>query len=310
MSFVRGRRDSSHDSRLTRGTFVDSCTDTGWSRKAPNRRCWSPASTERSMRTARAANESVEPAIRLNQLVALTTKREERRHPGLSPGRCTSRPVSEQSWRRESRGFPDGPVPAAETLFEIGSITKVFTGLLLAIAVVRREVTLDTPVNALLPGQDAIPSRDGVQITMEHLATHRSGLPRSPVGLLSEGSRRPARRGPTPTRSGRRSGCSRPFRRPGCDMLRAPGRIAYSNLGAGLLGLALVAAAGAPSYSRARPNARFCATPGHDRHDYRWRTSTGCRSPPATAARAAGSTTGACPGWQERGPCCRAGGTC
>ena len=46
---------------------------------------------------------------------------------------------------------PGGKPPNGTTLFEIGSVTKVYTSLLLADAVQRREVTLDTPVSELLP---------------------------------------------------------------------------------------------------------------------------------------------------------------
>jgi CubicO group peptidase (beta-lactamase class C family) len=70
----------------------------------------------------------------------------------------------------------DGPAPRADTLFEIGSVTKVFTALLLAEAVTRGELSLDTPVGDLLPEVD-VPTRDGVAITVEHLATHTAGCP-------------------------------------------------------------------------------------------------------------------------------------
>jgi len=50
------------------------------------------------------------------------------------------------------------------TLFEIGSITKVFTGILLAEMAERGEVRLEQPVVELLPAGVAIPSRNGRQI--------------------------------------------------------------------------------------------------------------------------------------------------
>ena len=49
-------------------------------------------------------------------------------------------------------GNPAHPVPTADTLFEIGSITKVFTALLLADQVNQGVVTLDTTTEELLPG--------------------------------------------------------------------------------------------------------------------------------------------------------------
>lgn len=64
------------------------------------------------------------------------------------------------------------------TLFEIGSITKVFTGILLAEMEERGEVRLDQRVAELLPPGVQIPSRSGRQIRLVDLSTHSSGLPR------------------------------------------------------------------------------------------------------------------------------------
>jgi serine-type D-Ala-D-Ala carboxypeptidase/endopeptidase len=66
------------------------------------------------------------------------------------------------------------------TLFEIGSITKVFTGILLAEMALRGELRLDQPVAELLPDTVRVPSRAGRQITLVDLSTHSSGLPRMP----------------------------------------------------------------------------------------------------------------------------------
>ncbi|MDO8501194.1 MAG: serine hydrolase domain-containing protein [Gemmatimonadaceae bacterium] len=65
-------------------------------------------------------------------------------------------------------------------VFEIGSITKVFTGTLLAEMVARGEVRLDDPISRYLPGSVRTPSRNGRQITLLDLATQTSGLPRLP----------------------------------------------------------------------------------------------------------------------------------
>ena len=70
--------------------------------------------------------------------------------------------------------------PDGNTLFEIGSITKVFTSLILADMVERGEVTLDTPVQALLPESVKVPTRNGKQITLLDLSMQVSGLPRMP----------------------------------------------------------------------------------------------------------------------------------
>ena len=66
------------------------------------------------------------------------------------------------------------------TLFEIGSITKVFTGILLAEMAERGEVRIDQPVAELLPGDAVVPSRNGRPIRLVDLSTHSSGLPRMP----------------------------------------------------------------------------------------------------------------------------------
>jgi serine-type D-Ala-D-Ala carboxypeptidase/endopeptidase len=64
-----------------------------------------------------------------------------------------------------------------DTVFEIGSITKVFTRLLLADMAYRGEVSLDDPVSKYLPPTVKIPERNGRIITLVDLATHTSGLP-------------------------------------------------------------------------------------------------------------------------------------
>ncbi|MFJ4947054.1 serine hydrolase domain-containing protein [Streptomyces sp. NPDC088760] len=137
-----------------------------------------------------------------------------------------------------------GGVPAdARTRFEIGSLTKTFTALLLAEQAARGELNLGDPLARHLPAGTLLPP-GGRAMTLTHLATHTSGLPRLPPGLL-------------------RSAVPRLFTNPyavfGTDdvfhalartRLRAtPGtRVRYSNFGAGLLGHVLTGAAGSHSY--------------------------------------------------------------
>src|SRR5439155_26317893 len=71
----------------------------------------------------------------------------------------------------------------ANTVFEIGSVTKVFTSLLLAEAVRRGEVALTDPVSKYLPPNVKVPERGGKKIELVDLATHTSGLPRLPSNL-------------------------------------------------------------------------------------------------------------------------------
>ena len=78
----------------------------------------------------------------------------------------------------------------ADTLFEVGSITKTFTALLLADMVIKGELKLDDPVEKWLPqglsvGLKGLKLRDytGAPIRLIDLATHRSGLPRLPDNM-------------------------------------------------------------------------------------------------------------------------------
>lgn len=135
-------------------------------------------------------------------------------------------------------GQGGGP-PTGDTVFQIGSVTKVFTGLALADAVVRQELTLDTPLAAYLP---AVPvGSSGGPVTLGHLASHSSGLPRLPRGLRRQALRHP----------------DDPYSEFSTDHLLAalaaarlrsePGaRVRYSNFGAALLGEALSRHAGMP----------------------------------------------------------------
>lgn len=93
-----------------------------------------------------------------------------------------------EAGKPEIYGFgkgPGGKPPNGKTLFDLGSMTKVYTGLLLADAVQRREVDLDAPIADLLPPGVSVPTRDKVAITAKHLALHSSGLPPLPPSLLA-----------------------------------------------------------------------------------------------------------------------------
>jgi CubicO group peptidase (beta-lactamase class C family) len=122
-----------------------------------------------------------------------------------------------------------------DTLFEIGSMSKVFTSLLLAEAVQRGEVALTDPISKYLPANVKVPER-GRAITLQDLSMHQSGLPRMP------GNFKPA-------------DPENPFADYSVDQLyqflstyqltRDVGAMyEYSNLGAGLLGHVLALRAG------------------------------------------------------------------
>lgn len=70
-----------------------------------------------------------------------------------------------------------------QSVFEIGSITKVFTATLLAQQVVKGTVALDRPVQEYLPFPLKAPERGGVKVTLKHLASHTSGMIHQPPGI-------------------------------------------------------------------------------------------------------------------------------
>lgn len=69
------------------------------------------------------------------------------------------------------------------TVFEIGSITKVFTSQILADMVARNEVQLSDPITRYLPPGVRAPAKDGRQITLLDLSTQTSGLPGLPANF-------------------------------------------------------------------------------------------------------------------------------
>jgi serine-type D-Ala-D-Ala carboxypeptidase/endopeptidase len=141
--------------------------------------------------------------------------------------------VEEVNW--SAGELPDG----ADSVFEIGSITKLFTSTLLVDMARDGLVALHDPVQELLPAGMIVPVR-GRPITLEDLACHGSGLPRLPRGLLRPAFTR-ERRDPYARLDAERLG--RALAR--TSARREPGaKWAYSNLGAGLLGFALAQRAG------------------------------------------------------------------
>jgi len=77
----------------------------------------------------------------------------------------------------------DGKPVDANTVFEIGSVTKVFTSLLLADMVQHGEVALTDPVLKYLPPNVKMPERGGKKIALVDLATQTSGLPYMPSNM-------------------------------------------------------------------------------------------------------------------------------
>jgi CubicO group peptidase (beta-lactamase class C family) len=129
--------------------------------------------------------------------------------------------------------------PDGNTFFEIGSMTKAFTGTLLADAASRGEVTLDDPLQQYLPASVKLKlSKSGKAITLAHLASHTSGLPRMPTNLHPANPNNPYA-DYTAERMYAFLRDFTPSREPGAEY-------EYSNLGMGLLGHALARRAGKP----------------------------------------------------------------
>ncbi len=123
-----------------------------------------------------------------------------------------------------------------DSIFEIGSTTKTFTGLMLAQLVAQGNAKLDEPVRELLP-PGTVAKPDGVEITLLDLVTRRSGLPRFPTNMRLDVSENPyANYHPADLYAF--------LGKNGVAKTKAAGGLAYSDLGFGLLGQALANRAG------------------------------------------------------------------
>lgn len=130
--------------------------------------------------------------------------------------------------------------PATEqTLFEIGSVTKVFTGILLASAVEQGRVRLDQPVVELMRDVAEIDPR----VTLERLASHTAAMPRLPENMAALPGALRMLTGRNPYQNYGEREFHEALR--GLKLLGAPGAEQnYSNYGMALLGHALAKARG------------------------------------------------------------------
>jgi CubicO group peptidase (beta-lactamase class C family) len=131
---------------------------------------------------------------------------------------------------------PGRPPLDGNSVFEIGSITKVFTATVLASMVEEGKVRFDDPVQKYLPASVRMPARNGKQITLALLAEQRSGLPRLPDNLKPADPANPYADYSVPQLYDFLSRY---------QLTRDPGEsFEYSNLGVGLLGHVLSLASG------------------------------------------------------------------
>lgn len=130
----------------------------------------------------------------------------------------------------ERRVFAFG-IAKADSIFEIGSITKTFTGLMLAQMIEQGAVRADTPVRELLP-KGTVEKPKGAEITLLDLVTQHSGLPRLPDNM------KPADPN-NPYFDYRAANLYEFLGKQGVTKPDKPAFL-YSNLGVGVLGQALV----------------------------------------------------------------------
>ncbi|MEV4808459.1 serine hydrolase domain-containing protein [Micromonospora avicenniae] len=134
---------------------------------------------------------------------------------------------------------PGGPPVEPGTPFEIGSIAKTLTGMLLAQRATTGAVRPDDPLAVALP-QVTGPTRE---VTLAELASHRSGLPRlasSPTDLLASAWANLTAGNPYARWDTDRMIDAASEESPGDGR----GEVRYSNFGVALLGQALAAQAG------------------------------------------------------------------
>ncbi len=158
-------------------------------------------------------------------------------------------------------------IPDGNTVFEIGSITKVFTGSLLGMAVKAGEMQLSDPIDRYLPAGVTAPNYAGVPITLLDLATHTSGLPSLPDNFAPQDWKNPYA-DYTPQQMYAFLSDYQLTRQPAAQY-------DYSNLGMGLLGNLLVNRAGAADYETLL-RCRICDPLGM--HDTRVRLTPEMRS--------------------------------
>lgn len=162
---------------------------------------------------------------------------------GLAVARIADGQVRVAGLGDRASGLTGGDPVRPDTPFEIGSIGKTLTGMLLADQIAAGQVDGDTTLAEALPGQEFADPAVG-QITLAELASHRSGLPRLPtVGAIAT---------LTMTLGALRG--TDPYAGLDVDRIRAAlararvgdgrGEVHYSNFGAALLGIALAEQAG------------------------------------------------------------------
>lgn len=134
----------------------------------------------------------------------------------------------------------DGVPLGADHVFEIGSVTKTFTGLLLALADAKGEARLEDPVEKFLPDGLKLRDSEGAPIRLVDIATQRSGLPRLASNMLPADPKNPY----ADYKEADLLDFVKNFKATRARNIQYE----YSNIAYGLLGYVLVRAAKAPSF--------------------------------------------------------------
>jgi D-alanyl-D-alanine-carboxypeptidase/D-alanyl-D-alanine-endopeptidase len=144
------------------------------------------------------------------------------------------------------------------TIFAIGSNTKVFTTILLTDMVNKGLVKLDDPIEKYLPSNVKVPQYNGHKITIEDLATHTSGLPEFPNNYCP--SFDPAKTAVVDSAQYRKDlfNCTKNYTfdqlyqgLSNTTITREPGtKVEYSTFGSGLLGHILTLKSNMSSYDK------------------------------------------------------------
>jgi CubicO group peptidase (beta-lactamase class C family) len=133
----------------------------------------------------------------------------------------------------------------ADPRFELGSVTKALTGMLLADAIERGELALETTAGEILASDPKLAAgSEGSlhSLTMLELATHTSGLPRLPRTAGTAG--RLVRLGVLGMDPYRGLSAERVLQLAAAQPLRERGKYRYSNLGGAVAGQLLAIAGG------------------------------------------------------------------
>ena len=181
--------------------------------------------------------------------------------------------------------------PTPQTPYELGSITKTFTGMLLADAVQRGEMAVEDRLAEHLPELAGHPGRRRHAVAAGHPQLRPAR--RSPRTGSGHPAGRPEQREPV-----RRLGRGADRGHPDVELTN-PGEYAYSNLGMSLLGHAEARAAGAADWPTLATE-RLLTPAGDDRDHVR--ADRGRASPPARSAgtrrTAGGRPTGTAPAYR------------